>query len=142
MQTAAPNRKLEEIVIKTVAAFTNSQGGVLLIGVCDDGSIAGLEADYRCLGGNRDKFELHLTSLFGSHFGHAFRASKIRVSFPAINGLEICRVDVGPAASQIVVKLGDKNDRPVERFFVRTGNSCQELSVSQIGEYLRGRFPR
>jgi very-short-patch-repair endonuclease len=142
VQFRSPNKKLEDIVVKTVAAFANTTGGVLLIGVCDDGSIAGLEPDYQCLGGNRDKFELHLTSLFGFHFGHAFRAAKIRVSFPTVVGHEICRVDVGPASAQIIVKLGDKNDRPVERFFVRTGNSSRELPLSQISDYVRERFTK
>ena len=32
------NKKLEEVILKTVAAFANSQGGTLLIGVDDDGS--------------------------------------------------------------------------------------------------------
>jgi very-short-patch-repair endonuclease len=142
VQAGVANRKLEEVVIKTIAAFANTSGGVLLIGVCDDGTIAGLDPDYRCLGGNRDKFELHLTAIVGAHFGHAFRAAKIRVSFPTVNGREICRVDVGASASPVVVTLGDKNERPVERFFVRTGNSSQELPVSQFGQYVRGRFTK
>lgn len=58
------NKTLESVVIKTVAAFANSQGGSLLIGVNDDGSISGLEADYLSLkGANPDKFELHLRDL-------------------------------------------------------------------------------
>jgi very-short-patch-repair endonuclease len=136
------NKKLEEVVIKTIAAFANSKGGVLLIGVHDNGSVIGLEPDYRCLGGNRDKLELHLTGLFGNHFGQAFRASKIKVSFPAVAGVEICRIDVSAATNQIIVKLADKNDLAVERFFVRTGNSSQELSLSQMSTYVRERFSR
>lgn len=41
---------LETMVIKTVAAFANSrQGGTLLIGVADEGSVHGLESDYASL---------------------------------------------------------------------------------------------
>jgi len=54
------NKKLEEVIIKTVAAFTNSDGGTLLIGVDDDGNVLGLENDYAALGNaDKDKFELH-----------------------------------------------------------------------------------
>ena len=60
IKEGAVNKKLEEVILKTVAAFANSQGGTLLIGVDDQGTILGLEQDYLSLeGGNRDKFELH-----------------------------------------------------------------------------------
>ena len=47
----ALNKKLEEVIIKTVAAFANSQGGTLLIGVADNGEVLGLDADYNSMGG-------------------------------------------------------------------------------------------
>ena len=41
---------LEGAVLKTVAAFLNSyDGGTLLIGVADDGTVHGLDADYASL---------------------------------------------------------------------------------------------
>jgi len=54
------NTKLEQTVMKTIAAFANNEGGTLLIGVNDDGEILGLDNDYTSLKGNRDEFELHL----------------------------------------------------------------------------------
>jgi hypothetical protein len=39
-------QSLEQEVFKTVAAFMNSEGGILLIGVDDDGRISGIEKDY------------------------------------------------------------------------------------------------
>jgi hypothetical protein len=41
------SKKLEEVIVKSVAAFANAQGGTLLIGVDDEGTILGLERDYR-----------------------------------------------------------------------------------------------
>jgi hypothetical protein len=134
------NRKLEDVVVKTIAGFANQNGGALLIGVCDNGEIAGLASDFACLGGGRDKMELHLTNLLVGQFGHAFRASKIAVSFPVVQETPICRIDVQRSASQVIVKLGDRNGPPVERFFVRSGNSTQELSLSQMTAYAAGRF--
>ncbi len=46
LKEAGVNKKLEEVIIKTIAAFANSQGGTLLIGVADDGDVIGLEPDY------------------------------------------------------------------------------------------------
>ena len=45
LKEAGVNKKLEEVIIKTIAAFANSQGGTLLIGVADDGDVIGLEPD-------------------------------------------------------------------------------------------------
>jgi len=134
------NKKLEDVVIKTVAAFTNGVGGTLLIGVNDDGIVTGLDCDFKCLGGNVDKIELHLTNQFGKHFGQAFRASRINVSFPFAGPAQICKVDVKPASSAMFVTLDDKAGQMAERFFVRSGNSSQELSPSETARYIKERF--
>ncbi len=58
------NKVLEEVVLKTIAAFNNKEGGMLIIGASDDGEVIGLEDDYNCLkDGDKDKFELHLRNL-------------------------------------------------------------------------------
>lgn len=134
------NKKLEDVVVKTVAAFANKHGGTLLIGVCDDGVVSGLGPDFACLGGNCDKLELHLTNLFNNHFGQAFRAAKIRITFPFIGAVQICRVDVQSSTSQMIVKLADRTGQIAERFFVRAGNSSQELSLSEMSAYVKERF--
>jgi predicted HTH transcriptional regulator len=46
VEADALNKKLEEVIIKTAAAFANRQGGILLIGACDDGSVVGWKSDY------------------------------------------------------------------------------------------------
>ncbi len=139
----AANKKLEEVVVKTVAAFANSQGGTLLIGVSDSGEILGLEGDYLSLGGaNRDKFELHLRNLLSSAFGAAFVSSKLKVLFPAIGEIEICQVDVQTSAKPLVITVKDKNGVGQEKFYVRSGNSSQELSLAEMPPYLAERFQK
>ncbi len=52
------NRALEAVVLKTLAGYMNGNGGTLLIGVADDGSVTGLEQDYKTLKKpDRDGFE-------------------------------------------------------------------------------------
>jgi hypothetical protein len=41
------DKKLESVILKTLAAFGNSDGGILIIGVNDDGEAIGLDRDYR-----------------------------------------------------------------------------------------------
>ena len=75
------NKKLEQVILKTVAAFSNGEGGVLLIGVNDEGEILGLEHDYSSLKGTKDEFELHLRNLFNSTFGITFTSSNLKITF-------------------------------------------------------------
>jgi hypothetical protein len=141
LEEQKPNKKLEEIVLKTIAAFANGQGGTLLIGVRDDGKVLGLEGDYLALGGaNRDKFELHLRNVLNENFGAAFVASRLTVSFPIVDNIEICQVDVQPAKTPVVIKLKDKNGQAQQKFYVRSGNSSQELSLVEMQAYLSERF--
>jgi serine/threonine protein kinase len=47
-------RALEREVIETLAAFLNTDGGTLIIGVTDDRKIVGIEVDYPRVKGSRD----------------------------------------------------------------------------------------
>jgi hypothetical protein len=137
------NKKLEEVIVKTVAAFGNSQGGTLLIGVSDSGEILGLEADYLSLGGaDRDKFELHLRNVLTSGLGTVFVSSKLKVTFPAIGDVEICQIDILPTTKPLVLTVKDKNGVQQEKFYVRSGNSSQELSLTEMPAYLGERFTK
>lgn len=135
-----PNRKIEDIVIKTVAGLSNRLGGTLLVGVADDGTVQGLERDYTCLGGNRDKLELHLTNLLGKHFGQSQRASRIKVSFPPHDGHDVCRIDVDRAPEPAFVSIPDRGGNVSERFYVRSGNSTQELTPSETARYIKEHY--
>ena len=141
MELGAVNKKLEDVVLKTIAAFANRNGGTLLIGVADDGSILGLENDFKALGGaNKDKYQLHLINLLKKNFGDAFAATKVKVAFPELADSEICQIDVSPANKAVFLKLADKAGQPREFFYVRSGNSSQELSSSETQEYCAERF--
>jgi very-short-patch-repair endonuclease len=134
------NKKLEDVVIKTIAAFANGSGGTLLIGVRDDGVIAGIEQDVASTGGSLDKLELHATNLLNSHFPTAFWANRVKVAFPSVGASRICRIDVEASRNPLYVKVGDRNGVVAERLFVRSGNSSHEVSPSQIAAFVRERF--
>jgi predicted HTH transcriptional regulator len=53
-------RELERLVLKTLTAFLNTDGGTLLIGVADDRSMHGVEKDGFP---NDDKYLLHFWNL-------------------------------------------------------------------------------
>lgn len=135
------NKKLEEVIMKTVAAFANSQGGILLIGVGDDGEVLGLEPDYHSLGGvDRDKFELHLRNLLNQQFGTGFVTSKVVIKFHEVGDKEVCQIETAPAKEPVIVLIKDKNGQSVERFYARSGNSSQEIPLSEMNAYIKERF--
>jgi hypothetical protein len=134
------NKKLEDVVVKTVSAFANAEGGTLLIGVDDEGTVLGLENDYAALAGDRDKFELHLRNLLNQQLGKAFVASKVTITFPAVGDVEVCQVDVSRADQPLVLRQKDKSDQVAERLYVRSGNSSQEIPLSEAHKYFSARF--
>ena len=134
------DKKLELVAMKTIAAFSNSDGGTLLIGVDDSGEIFGLEKDYLALGGNADKFELHIRNLLNKHLGKV-SASKINITFPVVGDIEICSIDVVKSDKPIYLDLyNEEKNAKEEKFYVRSGNSSQELAMSEANDYIKSHF--
>ena len=136
------NRKLEEVVVKSIAAFANSDGGILLIGVDDDGELLGLAKDYLTFeDGDSDKFELHLRNLLSNQLGVTYVSTNLHVSFPSPNEYEICQVEIQAAAKPKFITLPDNNGQRKEHFYVRNGNKSEELPLGEMPDYLKARFP-
>jgi len=135
IRSGAQDKKMEEVIAKTVSAFLNADGGTLLIGVADDGEVLGLENDFKTLGKkpNRDGFELFLTDLLFK--GKLHLSGLISFSFHDVSGKTVCKVAVKPSPQTVWTEVGG-----VERFFVRTGNSTRELSPSETLAYVRRRW--
>lgn len=129
------NKNLSEPVMKTLAAFMNTRGGTLLIGVNDQGEILGLEQDFSTFRKkDADGFELAFNAAFNTLLGVQNRQF-VEVSFPQVNERIICVVQVRPA--QGPVYLGHQGQ---EAFYIRAGNATQAMSVSQAADYIRGHF--
>ena len=140
-RSAGKNKNLKYATLKTIAAFSNAEGGTLLIGVADDGEILGLEVDYGTFGdASRDKFELHLTNLLNEAFDKAYVKSNISVSFPQVGEKEICQVEVQPSSNPKFVWVQNKNGQKQQKFYVRSGNSSQEFSQEETHKYCLERF--
>ena len=136
------NKKLEEVIVKSISAFNNSEGGYLVIGIDDDNHILGLENDYQSLKKkNSDYFELHLRNLIGSTFTVRYASRKISINFLGVEGKEICIIKIAKGDYPLFLKTTDKNGKHIEKFFVRSGNSSQEItSLTEINNYINVRF--
>lgn len=136
------NTVLENVIIKTVGAFSNSEGGILIIGVADDGSILGLEKDYSTLQKqNKDGFELHLRELLNTACGISNTAKNIKTEFPILDKKEICAVIVLPSTTPVYTKITDPKKGKTEKFYIRSGNSSRELEqISDVTGYIMSHF--
>ena len=141
MKTGEINKKLEQVILKTIAAFSNAQGGTLIMGVTDDLDIIGLEYDYKSLkNGTKDEFELHFRNLIKSSYGIEFSSSNLDVHFPIVDDTEICVIEIKPWHKPLYTKVTDKNGVQSEKFYLRNGNSSPDLPISEVADYVATRF--
>jgi len=135
--TKQVNRELEKAAMKTVAAFLNSRGGTLVIGVDDSRKPLGIEYDYQTLSRqSSDGFENHFTNIFNAMIGPEFRRN-VRLLFHALDGRSVCVVNVAPADEPAYLAADN-----AEYFYIRTGNGTTSLKLSEIEAYSRSRWPR
>ena len=128
---------IEESVLKTIAAFLNSLGGDLFIGVSDDYKIKGLEKDYLTFkekDQNRDGFLKHLDNLIGKTFTNSIYPL-LKIKIYEKDGLDFCRVNVKPKTGNgtFVTFKGEQH------FFIRRSGGTQSLQKKEIIGYLNNR---
>ncbi|MBI4159775.1 putative DNA binding domain-containing protein [Candidatus Wolfebacteria bacterium] len=131
------NREIEKAAMKTIAAFLNSRGGYLVLGVSDTRKLLGLRNDYQTLQRkSSDGFENHFTQSFNRMIGPEFRAL-VKLWFHPVEGHEICTIHVLPSPRPVYLKIDNS-----EHFYMRTGNISTSLKLSEIESYARVRWPR
>ncbi len=132
LHTDQTDKKIEHAVLKTLAAFLNTDGGALVIGVADDGTPVGIEADKF---DSEDKMSLHLTNLVKGRMGAA-TLPLIHQQFDDYEDCRVLRVSCERSPQAVYIKAsGDQ-----EQFFIRGGPSTIELTGRQMVDYLKMRF--
>ena len=131
LHTGNKDPRMELSVLKTIAGFLNTNGGMLVIGVSDDSSPIGIQADGFA---NEDKMSLHLVNIIKSRMGSP-AMTNIHAHFDDYDDCRVMVVKCRKSPTPVFLKDGD-----VERFYIRTGPSTTELSASQTQEYIKQRF--
>ena len=132
LTTGQRDKVIELMVIKSVAGFMNALGGILLIGVADDGEIVGIDKDLKTLGRKqtRDGFALWLTGLLDSALGPT-ATSYVTITFDEVAEHIVCRVDVERASKPAFVR-GSKGEADL---YVRLNNGTRLLNTADAMEY-------
>lgn len=123
-------------VLKTIAAFLNTEGGDLMIGVADDRSVTGLEADGF---ENEDKFMLHLMQMVRNALGDR-SGTCVDPRIHEIQGKKICLVGCRKSPEPVYLKWKGMDESGTGDFYVRSGPGSIKLTPASAAEYIRTRF--
>ena len=139
-----PNKVLEDVILKSIAAFANAKGGTLFIGVNDELEVIGLEPDFNSLKkSDVDYFELHLRKLINNQYSIRFSNTYLLIQFVVLSGKSVCVIQVAPSNYPLYLKTKNKQGQLVEKFYVRSGNASQAIDLLQeINEYIEARFKK
>lgn len=133
-----PQKYVEHSAIKNLAAFLNSEGGTLFIGVDDDGNILGLEkTDFASFKNDnkKDEFVKHFDNLVQNYFGNDM-VHKFKVEFETIENKTIALIHIkDKATAPVVITNPDKNNQ--EEFYVRRNASAVALTMYEMLNYTK-----
>lgn len=149
------NKERNLDVVKAVVSFLNSDGGYVYIGVEDNGPIIGLERDYSVMDkdGNNDVFERQIRGSLEANltnYSTVLECTK-KITFPKIDGIEICQIRVEPspipiffkAQNVIVESKGKRISRQIDLFYVRQGNSKHLVeTMASFYEHIQVKLPK
>jgi hypothetical protein len=132
IKEAKINKDLEYAAVRTLAGFMNAHGGVLLIGVEDDGTVRGIQEDLKTLGKkNCDGFELHLRQVIERLLGKV-KETLVLVRFEKVDELDVCIVCTSASEEPVFLKPS----KGKKEFPVRLGNRTKSLDVEETADYI------
>lgn len=147
LHTHQKDPAVEWSVVKSIAAFMNTDGGVLLVGVDDSGKSVGIEEDFPFVQQNRDGWEQWLTNLIGKTLGEV-EAAKMTIGYGKITDKTVAYIEVDPALKPVFAKpirsarsKGHATQGQIEIFYIRKGNTTIELIGNDLLDYQKRHWP-
>jgi len=123
-------------VLKTIAAFLNTEGGDLLIGVADDKTIVGIDADrFESI----DKYLLHLSHVIGAALGDR-AGTCVDAKMEIVQGKTVCLVSCEHSPEPVFFKWKGIEDHEDGDFYVRSGAQTVKLEPDSAAEYIKTRW--
>ena len=125
-----PGREIENACLKTMVAFLNTAGGILLVGVEDDGNVVGLAPDKFP---NADKYLLHVNNLIRERIGMEM-AQFIKFGIKQLDEKEILCVQCSPSPEAAFLKHDQNED-----LYIRVGPGSRKLTSRETLTYMNNR---
>jgi hypothetical protein len=125
------NKELQKVIAKAIGGLLNTEGGTLVIGVTDDGSIYSIEADLQSLGRNdTDEYYQALVQILDNHLGREF-TPYVSARFENHDSKMVCLVDVEPSPRPVFLRDGSARE-----LYIRSGNTTRPLDLEASHEYI------
>jgi hypothetical protein len=132
VKTGSRESFISDASLKTVAAFLNTDGGDLLVGVNDKGEIVGVEEEIKKLfGDSNDKYLLHFKNIFKSQIGEQYYPL-VNYQLETVDEHVILHVVCGRSDQEVFVSGKD--------FYIRTNPATDRLDGPKQIQYIRKRF--
>ena len=128
---------LKHAVIREVAAFLNSRGGHILIGVSDSKNVKGIEEDdFK----DRESYVRKITQAIESGLGTA-AASLTNIEIEEYKGKQICVIKCAKSKTAVYCNYKkSKNEKPKDEIFVRIGNVTTQPPPKEWVDYHKHHF--
>ncbi|MFT5789567.1 MAG: hypothetical protein ACI8SJ_001683 [Shewanella sp.] len=127
------NKNLIKECTKTIAAFLNTEGGILLVGVDDAGNVLGLKQDLLYCKNSDDEFLCVFKEAIKNHLGDGFFHNIDWQLEPLAEKKSVLIVKVRPSAAPCFDSLNN--------FYVRTNPASDTIKTDEgLKNYISDRF--
>ncbi|HRB37446.1 MAG TPA: ATP-binding protein, partial [Bacteroidia bacterium] len=137
-KTQAAGIGVKYLIAKAICGFLNSNGGVLFIGVNDNGNIQGLENyDYSLFHGEneKDKLLLEFDSLLAYFFDLSIKPL-VDLSIKKVEGKDILVIVITESYKPIFLK-NKKNEFIEKELYIRMNASTRQIvNIEEMVEYV------
>ena len=130
------DRHVTHAALKTIAAFLNTEGGDLLIGVDDDRKVLGIDHDRL---DSDDKFLRHLAQAVRNGLGDR-AGTCIDPKTQIVEGKTVCLVSCQRSPEPVYLRWKGMEKAAVGDLYVRTGPSTVRLGAEDAEKYVASRF--
>jgi len=136
LKSDKPQEYIEHSITKTIAAFANTEGGLLFIGVDDEGEVLGLGNDISSFRKkSEDDFLKHFDNLIHAHFTTPIDAL-LQYNFELINGKKVFYVIVSKSSKPRILKTKSKG----KEFLIRRAASTYPLDIEEAINYAKDKW--
>ena len=130
------DRHVTHAALKTIAAFLNTEGGDLLIGVADDRTVLGIDHDRL---ENDDKFMRHLAQAVRNGLGDR-AGTCIDPKTQIVEGKTVCLVSCQRSPEPVYLRWKGLERAAEGDLYVRSGPGTVRLDPVDVGKYVATRF--
>ena len=130
------DRHVTHAALKTIAAFLNTEGGDLLIGVDDDRNVLGVEHDRL---ENDDQFLRHLAQAVRNGLGDR-AGTCIDPKTQIVGGRAVCLVSCQRSPEPVYLRWKGVEKTAGGDLYVRTGPGSVRLGEEDAAKYVASRF--